>query len=100
MKPQSAMMFLAVVLTSTASLAQGKLDRLGDTAPSCHLLMTEKECADFSNTLALLPPGKELEAFLTAHAETIREREKACACNQPESAARYFQGRRQAMLRY
>jgi len=46
----------------------------------CPALMTEKECADHAHALSRLSRGGAREAYLVAHAEMMREREKACAC--------------------
>jgi len=103
MKMQLAMTFALMTLASMASVANDTLDRLGD-GNGCHLLMTEKECVDHIATLERLPAGAEREAYLLAHNQLLREREKACACSRNidmeirASEVRYRSGK-QALLR-
>ncbi len=104
MKMQLTMALALMTLASAASMAQGTPDLIGEEN-GCHLLMTEKECTTHTTSLARLPIGKEREAYLAAHNQLLREREKACACNRNVDAEilaaedRYRPGK-QAMLRF
>lgn len=80
MNPRLILTMAAIALASTTALAAEKLDRIGETK-GCHLLMTQKECEAHIGALSRLAPGAERDAFLLAHHQLMREREKACSCN-------------------
>lgn len=104
MKMRLTMALALMTLTSTASMAGGASDRLVD-GNGCPLLMTEKECAVHTTTLARLPPGGARDTYLLAHNQLLREREKACPCSRNmDSEIRSAEIRhhfgRQAVLRF
>ena len=85
---------------STISVA-GDLPAPAETDFVCPPLMTEKECTDYAHTLTRLPAGSERTVYLAAHAELMREREKACSCSQSFGAmARVAPASLQAVPRY
>lgn len=97
-----------LALASSASVAGETQIRdtqiLKDVGNGCHLLMTDKECADHTKTLARLSPGGERDAYLLVHRQLLREREKACACSRNLElefrAAEIQRPGRQAMLQF
>lgn len=104
MKMQLTMAIALMTLASTSSMADDTHVLIG-ADKDCHLLMTEKECVDHTTKLARLPPGGERDAYLLAHDQLLREREKACPCNRNiDSESRVAEVRyrpgRQAMLRF
>lgn len=107
MNTQLALILGLMLMTATASASE-MLPRLGEVN-GCHLLMTQKECGEYTATLAGLAPGEARDAYVLAHNQLMREREKACSCNslmvESESelrslASRRYQPGRQALLRF
>jgi hypothetical protein len=91
-----------MALACSASMA-GDAQRLMGGENGCHLFMTDRECADHIAALARLSPGDERNAYLLAHRQLLREREKACACSRNIDSERAAEARRsgsQAMLRF
>lgn len=104
MKMRLTMALALMTLTSTASMAGGASDHLGESN-GCPLLMTEKECAEHTTTLARLAPGIKRDTYLLTHNQLLRDREKACACSRSmEFKIRSAESRRhygkQAVLRF
>jgi len=75
-----SLMFILALGINVPSGA-GELPAPVEAGMVCPPLMTEKECTDHAHTLSRLPPGGEREAYLVAHTELMREREKACSCS-------------------
>lgn len=103
MKMLSTLVVALMTLASMAGVASEKLDMIGEI-DGCHLLMTQKECAVHTRALARLPLGAERDAFLLAHRQLMREREKACSCVHDANADFHmtsgYQPGKQALLRF
>ncbi len=102
MKMPPTLVVVLMTLASTAGMAGGKLDMLGEI-DGCHLLMTQKECAAHTRALAQLPLGAQRDAFLLAHRQLMREREKACSCSHDAEfrmTSSGYQPGKQALLRF
>jgi len=91
---QSKLLLLSVMLVSLAAAS----DVLPQ--PTCHRLMTEKECSDHKARLATLPAGEALDHYLAEYALTRKERETACSCERASATGETTSPQRQALLRF
>lgn len=102
MNPLPTLVVALMTLASATGMAGEKLDMIGDP-DGCHLLMTQKECDAHTRALAQLPVGAQRDAFLLAHRQLMREREKACSCGHivelRMTSSGYLPGK-QALLRF
>lgn len=94
MRTKLSFLLLSALLASGVAAAEVK------PAPSCHALMTEKECNDHQMKLATLPSGETLERYLEEFSRVQRERQLACNCQHTPLGWARMPKQRQAMLRY
>lgn len=87
-------LLLSTMLTPLAVASDMKLE------PTCHRLMTEKECSDHQSRLATLPPGEALNLYLAEYASTQKERESACSYKRDLTSKGTRPLQQQVLLRY
>lgn len=66
--------------------------------PSCHRLMTEKECSDHLARLATLQPGEALDRYMAEYTSRQKDREAACLCSQAKTIGATTPPQMQALL--
>lgn len=93
------MAIASMALTSKASMA-GDTSGYTGGGQGCHPLMTARECAEHTRTLARLAPGGERDNYLLDHDRLIRDREIACSCSRNVSGETRHRIHKQAALRF
>lgn len=94
MQTKLSLLLLSSLLATGVAAAEAK------PAPTCHGLMTEKECDEHLTMLAALSPGEALDRYMRNYDRVQRERHLLCNCQKTPVGWARMPKQRQALLRF